>query len=149
MLKMIAEGAIVKSQIKQQIKNTFTASRQKYVEAAQQYVTLLNGQAECRVTINHAEANRKGIEAAWIREGLVVGKNQVERDACLAELRDGHELYQRLVDEEWTAKDALMRSEADVERLKMELRICRLDLEMSIGEMRVLAGEESERLYER
>lgn len=143
-LSNIAEGRMDKTRVREAAMAVYRGARTRYIDTSQQLVALLGTHGDLRVNLNHDEAALKGIEAGWVRDGELDGlRNDRERDAKLECLRAEDEGYLAIVQRIEETKRALLASvEPDIERLKLELRLCRLDIEVVISELRVVAGEE-------
>lgn len=132
-----------KSQIRLSATERYRAAREQYVEASSQLIDALNKFGTLRSEIAQSEQNLKGIEAGWVRDGALDGlRNDRERDAMMDNMRRSAPGYTEIaVEVEGMRRALLCDVDPEIERLKTEQRIARLDIEFSIAELQAVSGE--------
>jgi formate dehydrogenase maturation protein FdhE len=137
MTRSRATDATLRGGERARVKADFARARDAYLKAVAHVCELHDDVAQAKANMQQAKDNQKGIEAGW---GAPGGKNKEERDANLALARQEDEDWMRLQDEIAECQSAIADAEPKIERDEYDIRVARLDMEMAIAEMRVLAG---------
>jgi hypothetical protein len=140
MTRSRATDATLRGGERARVKADFARARDAYLKAVAHVCQLHDDVAQAKVEMQQAKDNLKGTEAGWYAEGLITGNNESERKSCLAACQKNDPQWLGLNRDMGRAEDAIREREPLIERDEYDIRIARLDMEMAIAEMRVLAG---------
>jgi hypothetical protein len=144
--QQIGEKVTTKQAAREAAKQEFLRARGEYLKDVAIVTQTHDQQAELRASIKQHEDNMKGIEAGWVRDGQYRDfTNETQRAAQKRTLQETDEGFRALCAIRDEAVHMMSLNEATIRDAEYRIRLARYDMEWSITEGRMIAGEDDER----